>query len=102
MATASPLTRHSWVGLPPLVISYGTQHVGRAFPRVRDGTSEHMPSDPDRSERWRALAAEALEIAQQLTEPAAMQIMLRIAEGYLDLARRAEERVKKKSGQGRN
>jgi hypothetical protein len=52
-----------------------------------------MPSaDLDRPERWRALAAEALEVAAQLTDPTANRIMIAIAEAYLRLAGRAEER----------
>jgi hypothetical protein len=51
-----------------------------------------MPSDLDRPERWRALAAEALEIAKQLTDPVTNRIMVKIAEAYLRLAQRADER----------
>jgi hypothetical protein len=53
-----------------------------------------MPSDLDRPERWRALAAEALKVAKQLSDPTANRIMIAIAEAYLSLARRAEERAK--------
>ena len=58
--------------------------------------AREMPSDLDRPERWRALAAEALDVAQQLTDPTANRIMIAIAEAYLRLARRAEERDKPK------
>lgn len=51
-----------------------------------------MPSDLDRPERWRALAAEALEGAKQLTDPTAHRVMIAIAEAYLRLAQRVEER----------
>jgi hypothetical protein len=52
-----------------------------------------MPADQG-SERWRALAAEALAVAQQLTDPAGKEAMLLIAERYLELAERAEQRSK--------
>jgi hypothetical protein len=53
-----------------------------------------MP-ETDLPVRWRALAAEALDIAQQLTDPVAKQIMLAIAEKYRELAERAEGRDEK-------
>lgn len=49
-------------------------------------------SRTDRAERWRSLAAEALDLAKQLTDPTAKQVMLAIAEKYTELAQRAEER----------
>jgi hypothetical protein len=49
-------------------------------------------SDLDRPERWRALAAEALETAKGLTDPTANRVMIAIAEAYLRQAQRAEER----------
>lgn len=49
-------------------------------------------SRTDRAERWRSLAAEALDLAKQLTDPTAKQVMLAIAEKYMELAQRAEER----------
>jgi hypothetical protein len=52
-----------------------------------------MPSDVDRPARWRALAAEALEVAKELTDPAANRFMIAIAEAYQRLAQRAEERT---------
>lgn len=51
-----------------------------------------MPSENDRPARWRALAAEALDVATQLTDPVAKEIMLAIAEKYVELAERAEKR----------
>jgi hypothetical protein len=54
-----------------------------------------MPPEIDRPARWRALAAEVLNVAQQLTDPVAKQIMLAIAEKYAALAERAEKRDKK-------
>jgi hypothetical protein len=56
-----------------------------------------MPSGEDKPvARWRGLAAEAREIAHQMTEPEARLIMLSIAQSYEHLARRAEEREAKK------
>jgi hypothetical protein len=52
-----------------------------------------MPSDGDSPRRWRALAAEAFEVAKELTDPAANRIMIAIAETYQRLAQRAEERA---------
>jgi hypothetical protein len=49
----------------------------------------------DLSARWRALAAEALDVARQLTDPLAKQIMLAIAEKYIELAERAERQGEK-------
>ena len=51
-----------------------------------------MPSESDSPGRWRALAAEALDVARQLSDPVAKKIMLVIAEKYQQLAERAEER----------
>jgi hypothetical protein len=51
-----------------------------------------MPSDLGRPERWRTLAAEALETARQVTDPTAHRVMIAIAEAYLRLAQQAEER----------
>jgi hypothetical protein len=48
----------------------------------------------DSAQRWRQLAEEARTVADQLTDPEAQQIMLRIAEGYELLIRRAESRTK--------
>ncbi len=53
-----------------------------------------MPSEVDRPARWRALAAESLGLAQDLTDPAAKELMLLIAEKYVQLAERAEQRGK--------
>ena len=53
-------------------------------------------SEADRAERWRWLAAEALDLAKQLTDPTAKQVMLAIAEKYTELAHRAEERNRKR------
>jgi hypothetical protein len=49
-------------------------------------------SETDRAERWRSLAAEVLDLAKELSDPAAKQVMLAIAEKYTELAQRAEER----------
>ena len=56
-----------------------------------------MPSETSGpSARWRVLAAEAREIADQMTDPEAKLIMLSIAQVYEHLALRAEERTAKK------
>ena len=53
-----------------------------------------MSSEVNSPERWRALAAEALHIAQELTDPIAKQVMIAIAEKYVGLAERAEKHNK--------
>jgi hypothetical protein len=53
-----------------------------------------MPPDHDNPSRWMALAAEARAVADEMTDPQARQVMLKIAEGYERLARRAEARRK--------
>jgi hypothetical protein len=53
-----------------------------------------MPPDRDNPSRWWALAAEARAVAVEMTDPQARQIMLKIAEAYERLARRAEARPK--------
>jgi hypothetical protein len=57
-----------------------------------------VPEEQNTEERWRALAEEAFFISRRLADPAARRIMLRIAEGYSNLADRAKlliERNKK-------
>jgi hypothetical protein len=51
-----------------------------------------VQSNVDNAERWRKLAEEARAVADQLTDLDAKQTMVRIAEGYELLARRAETR----------
>jgi hypothetical protein len=57
------------------------------------GVTETMPADQG-PERWRVLAAEALALAKQLTDPTAREAMLVITEKYIELAERAERRRK--------
>ena len=45
--------------------------------------------------RWRKLAAEMLEAAQEMTDPEARAVMLDIAERYGKLARYSEARLDK-------
>ena len=52
-----------------------------------------MPEDLDDVARWRSLAAEALALAAQMSDPASKQTMLSIALGYEHIAQRAERRV---------
>ena len=69
----------------------------RTFSMVTpDGLGElaSMPPDRDNPSRWWALAAEARAVAAEMIDPQARQIMLKIAEGYERLARRAEARKK--------
>jgi hypothetical protein len=61
------------------------------------GDAIAMPSSRDEVARWLALAAEARAVAAEMTEPAARAIMFKIAEGYENLARRAEGRQKNSS-----
>ena len=49
-----------------------------------------MPSEIDLEERWRSLAAEARALAEEMADPQARQIMLRIAASYDRLATRAK------------
>jgi hypothetical protein len=49
-----------------------------------------MPSEPDHPARWRALAAGALDLAQQLSDPGAKEAMIVVAEQYTALAEGAE------------
>jgi hypothetical protein len=51
-----------------------------------------MPPEADRPVRWRALAAEAFAVAEEMSDLVAKQIMLAIAEKYRELAERAERR----------
>ena len=52
-----------------------------------------MPSDPDRVDRWRQLAAEAVDAARDLTDPEARKVLIDIAAAYASLAQRLEERT---------
>ena len=67
--------------------------------RVRGGPA--VSSEINSMERWRALAAEALDIAKQLTDPIAKQAMIAIAEKYMELAERAEGRSREERAQVR-
>jgi hypothetical protein len=57
-------------------------------------SSQGMAQDCDSPSRWWALAAEARAVAAEMTDPQARKVMLKIAEGYEHLARRAEARQK--------
>ena len=52
-----------------------------------------MPEDLNDVARWRSLAAEALSLAAQMSDPTSKQTMLSIALGYEHIAQRAERRV---------
>ena len=58
-----------------------------------EGVGYRMPDDLDDVARWRSLAAEALSLAAQMSDPASKQAMLSIAVGYEHIAQRAEKRV---------
>jgi hypothetical protein len=51
-----------------------------------------MPQRIDDARQWRARAAEARELAEQLASDDARQIMLGIALGYVALAQMADKR----------
>jgi hypothetical protein len=53
-----------------------------------------MPAGKDEEVRWLALAAWARATAEEMIDPHSREIMLKIAEGYENLARRAEKRQK--------
>jgi hypothetical protein len=53
-----------------------------------------MASDAHVAKMWRTLEAEALDFADQITDPEAKRSMLMIAEGYRRLAEHAERRDK--------
>ena len=56
-----------------------------------------MPSETsDPSARWRLLAAEARDAADQMTDPEAKLVLLSIAQIYEHLALRADERKAEK------
>jgi hypothetical protein len=56
-----------------------------------------MPSGDDEPvARWRHLAADARDAADELTDPEAKVLLLSIAQAYERLAQRAEERKPKK------
>ena len=59
-----------------------------------------MLSGNDPVVRWRLLAADAREAADQSTDPEAKLIILSIAQAYEHLARRAKERKPKKDKKG--
>lgn len=50
-----------------------------------------LPEEQTGSIRWRTLAAEARDVAERLSDPNAVRIMLRIAEAYDSLAERWEK-----------
>jgi hypothetical protein len=70
----------------------------RSFGSQTDGVGGaryNMPPARDNLSRWWALAAEARGVADEMSDPRAREIMLKIAEAYERLARRAEARNKK-------
>ncbi len=55
-----------------------------------------MPSFADDPAHWRKRAKEARTLADQMNDAQSKQTMMRIAEDYERLARRAEERARGK------
>ena len=51
-------------------------------------------SGPEQAGRWRSLEAEALDLAQSMSDSTAGQAMLSVADGYRRLAERAEAVVR--------
>jgi hypothetical protein len=51
-----------------------------------------MPDADATEDHWRELAAQARQVAEQLTDPVAVRVLLRIAEAYDGLADRARFR----------
>jgi hypothetical protein len=51
-----------------------------------------MAPDTDAAARWRALAAEARRVAEELTDPQSRREMLLIAEAYARMAAHADKR----------
>src|SRR5262249_62114838 len=51
-------------------------------------------SGPEQAGRWRSLEAEALDLAQSMSDATAEQAMLSVADGYRRLAERAEAGVR--------
>jgi hypothetical protein len=49
-----------------------------------------LSSDANLAEHWRALAIEALEIADQMSDPDAEEVMWRLAMRYERMAKQAE------------
>ena len=58
-----------------------------------------MPTPTDDAERWRALASEARNTAQEMTDPEAKRALLFIALAYERLARGAQKRDDGRKGQ---
>lgn len=51
-----------------------------------------MPTHTDTAEHWLARAQEVRDVANTISDPAARQAMLAVAESYEKLAKRAEAR----------
>jgi hypothetical protein len=84
------LTRSTEVGF----WSAGTKSGEKSLMSLSCFSGTAMPLEVDVAERWRTLAAEARAAADEMTDPESKRALLRIAEGYERLARRAEARKK--------
>ena len=58
-----------------------------------------MPTTFDTPEQWRSHAKEARALAKQMRDPEAQIAMLRVAESYEKIAKRAEAKLAGKSNQ---